>query len=78
MEGTLNENVEKARTEVRSALYHLEKLMDQQQEAHNIFLGQAIALKRTMKSARSALLDASDQLAQPPADASDQITQPSE
>jgi len=66
MEGSLNESVETARAEVRSALYDLEKLIDQAQESHNIFLGQAISLKRTIKSARSTLLDASDQIAQPP------------
>ena len=66
MEDSLNESVERARAEVRSALYDLENILDQQQEAHNIFLGQAISLKRTIKSARSTLLDASDQIAQPP------------
>ena len=65
MENTLNENVAKARAEVRRALYDLEDIMDQAQESHNIFLGQAVALKRTIKSARSALLDASDQVAEP-------------
>ena len=66
MEATLSENITKNRAEIRSALYDLEKLIDQQQEAHNIFLGQAIALKRTLKSARSVILDASDQIAHPP------------
>jgi len=65
MERTLDESVTKARAEVRSALHDLENILDQVQESHNLFLGQAISLKRTLKSARSAILDATDQLAQP-------------
>ncbi|MCL2828808.1 MAG: hypothetical protein FWD99_08760 [Oscillospiraceae bacterium] len=64
MERTLDESVTKARAEVRSALYDLENILDQAQESHNLFLGQAITLKRTLKSARSAILDASDQCPQ--------------
>ena len=64
-ENTLDESVDKARAENRSALYDLERIVDQVQESHHIFLGQAMSLKRTLKAARSALLDAADQLAQP-------------
>jgi len=65
MERTLDESIAKARAEVRSALHDLENILDQAQEAHNIFLGQAVTLKRTLKSARSAILDAVDQRARP-------------
>ena len=65
MENTLSESIANARAEVRSALYDLERIVDQVQESHNIFLGQSATLKRTLKSARSAILDSVDQLEQP-------------
>ena len=59
MEPTLERAVAKARAEVNSALYDLEDIMDAVQESQS----KTVALKRTLRSVRSAILDATDHLA---------------
>ena len=56
----MEESLEEARACVRTALHEIEEIMDETQEAHNIFLAKNITLKRTLKSARSHLLALQD------------------
>jgi len=57
MKDEQNELIENARSDIRSALCQIEKLMDESQEAHTILQSQAIGLSKTLKSARRNLLD---------------------
>ena len=57
MKDEQNELIENARSDIRSALYQIEKLMDESQEAHTILQSQDIGLSKTLKSARRNLLD---------------------
>jgi len=66
MESTLNEVIAKAHAEARAALHELENIMEEAQDAHNLFLGQATTVKRALKSANHAILDAVDQIGGPP------------
>jgi len=57
---SLTEAIENARSDIRNALSDLENLLDEAQENHHLLLGKTIDLKRSLKSARSNLLDAVD------------------
>ncbi|MCL2563400.1 MAG: hypothetical protein FWE08_05120 [Oscillospiraceae bacterium] len=56
----LDEAIADARTEIKTALYKLETIMDEAEEAHHLAKAKHIELKRTLKLVHRNILAAVD------------------